>query len=109
VNDWTTNPDGTETRACRRQWCPHEVVKGSGRPPIYCSDACRQMDYRHRKETAARHAEAVARHDRAETALRQMLVMALNTYTGPKDLRRVSARALLVEHVVQTGMLHRTT
>jgi hypothetical protein len=110
TSEWTSNPDGTETRPCAQGWCHHTVVKpATGRTPVYCSDACRQMDYRNRKQAAARRAEAIARHDAAERRITELAWTAINTYTGSNDLRRAAARRALVEHIVRTAMLHRAS
>jgi hypothetical protein len=103
---WMTNPDGTETRRCQRPYCPHEVVRGPGRPPLYCSDACKQMDYRNRKARAAREAEAQRRYDAKLAHVTQLVTVGVNTWNGSNDLRRTAAREGLIEHLVRTIMLH---
>lgn len=50
----------------QRQPLPY---RGTGRPPKYCSDACKQADYRFRRQLAEREAER--RRDEAERAERQ--------------------------------------
>lgn len=115
--DWTTNPDGTQTRQCEgisQGWykasrCPHHVVKPAvGRAPRYCSDACKQSAYRARKQLAEQEAARRAKQLRHEALERQVQsVVALElagtklSLTQQKALAERVTRALFLVDLVR--------
>jgi hypothetical protein len=103
---WQLAADGTLYRSCKRQWCHHNVYKpATGRTPTYCSESCRQSDYRDRKRRSELDAEARRRFDAVERVVALELALALPknsrvSTTQRKALGERITRALFLAHRV---------
>lgn len=79
------------------------LYSGTGRPPKFCSNACRQAEYRAEKEirerTAEREREAARTRNRYETMIRLVLIE-LDGVKMPTPLRKSVAQRI-VDKLIQ--------
>ena len=89
-------PD-TPAPALRCKWCrrPLTTGSGSGRPRVYCKQACRQRDYEARRRAAERGAgeyELVVAREALEVLRDRLFVLERTLEDAGNDLRQPEAR-----------------